>query len=96
MIGLDYLLGPTQEIVIAGDPQDRTTREMITHLQQKFLPFKILLLRPDGEAGREIFSLCPFLEAMKPGKDGVSVYICEGYSCKTPVTKFADLQRALS
>ena len=96
MIGLDYLLGPTQEIVIAGDPQDRTTREIITYLQQKFLPFKILLLRPDGEAARGIFSLCPFLEAMKPGKDGVSVYICEGYSCKTPVTKFADLQRALS
>ena len=29
MIGLDYLLGPTQEIVIAGDPEERATREMI-------------------------------------------------------------------
>ncbi len=96
MIGLDYLLGPTQEIVIAGDPKNRDTREMITHLQRKFLPFKVLLLRPDGEGAREIYSLCPFLEAMKPGKEGVSIYICEGRSCKAPVSKLADLQTALS
>jgi hypothetical protein len=33
MIGLDYLLGPTHEIVIAGDPKNRYA-EMITHLQR--------------------------------------------------------------
>jgi uncharacterized protein YyaL (SSP411 family) len=96
MIGLDFFLGPTREIVIAGNPEGRTVREMVTYVQQAFLPFKILLLRPDGEAGRDISSLCPFLEAMKPGKEGASVYICEGYSCKTPVSSLSELQTALS
>jgi uncharacterized protein YyaL (SSP411 family) len=96
MIGLDFLLGPTQEIVVVGNPEDESTREIITYVQQKFLPFKILLLRPEGDRGQEISSLCPFLEAMKPGPQGLSVYLCEGYSCKSPITHFADLKAALS
>ena len=96
MSGLDFFLGPTREIVIAGNPEERTTREMITYAQRTFLPFKILLLRPDGEAGREISGLCPFLEAMGPGKGGTSAYICEGYSCKAPIASLAELQTALS
>jgi len=96
MVGLDFFLGPTREIVIAGNPEERTTREMVACVQQAFLPSKILLLRPDGGAGREISSLCPFLEAMKPGKGGACVYICEGYSCKTPIASLTELQTALA
>jgi len=96
MIGLDFLLGPTQEILIAGDPQNPAVREAMAYLQQKFLPFKVLLFWPHGEAAREISTLCPFLQAVMPPEEGVSIHICEGYSCKTPIKNFADLQTAIS
>jgi hypothetical protein len=96
MIGLDFFGGPTREIVIAGNPEDRVTREMVAHVQRTFLPFKILLLRPDGEAGRQIASLCPFLENMRPGKEGATAYVCEGYSCRAPITSISQLRTALS
>jgi uncharacterized protein YyaL (SSP411 family) len=95
MIGLDFLLGPTQEIVVAGQPENESTQEIIIYLQKKFLPFKILLLRPEGERGREISSLCPFVEEMKSGPQGFCVYLCEGYACKIPITRLADLKAAL-
>jgi uncharacterized protein len=95
MTGLDYYLGPAQEIVIAGNPEEGAAREMAAQVREKFLPFKILLSKPGGEAGREISALCPFLEGMDPGREGVSVFICEGYSCKKPVSSPAELQAAL-
>jgi uncharacterized protein len=96
MIGLDFLLGPTREIVVAGDPENEPTRQAVKYVQQKFLPLKVLLLRPEGDRGREISSLSPFLEAMKPGPQGFSVYLCEGRSCQSPIMHFADLKAALS
>ncbi len=96
MIGIDFLLGPTQEIVVVGGSEEEATREIIRYLHREFLPFKILILRPKGEESREISALCPFLEAMQPGPKGPSVYLCEGYSCKTPLTDLASLRAALS
>jgi uncharacterized protein YyaL (SSP411 family) len=96
MIGLDFLLGPTQEIVVVGNPEEESTREVVRYLQQEFLPFKVLLLYPPGKGGQEICSLVPFLESMPPKGPGAAVYLCEAHSCKTPITDLASLKTALA
>jgi uncharacterized protein YyaL (SSP411 family) len=96
MVGLDFMVGPSQEIVIAGDPALDTTRAMVNFIQRSFLPNKILLLRAQGPMGKRLASLAPFLASMRPMDGGPTVYVCEGYACKTPISDMDTLKAALN
>ena len=92
---LDFLLGPGQEIVIAGGPATKTTLEMVRAVQKKFLPHKVLLFRPQGPVGNRLFSSSPFVEAMVPVNQQPTVYVCEQYTCQAPITDVGDLEKIL-
>lgn len=96
LISVDFMIGPSQEIVIAGDPAEKTTREMTAVVHQMFLPNKVLLLQSGGEAGKRLSALSPFVAGMNPIDGKTVVYLCEGYACKTPLTDVAALKAALS
>jgi len=95
LIAVNFMLGPSQEIVIAGDPGLEESREMIAFVQQSFLPNKVLLLKPEGEGGRRLSTLSPFVEAMQPLNKRPTAYLCENYACKAPLTDLAALKAAL-
>ncbi len=92
---LDFYLGPSQEIVLVGDPDGETTQAMTAVIQQRFQPNKVFLFRAEDDTGKKIGVLCPFLEGMKTIGRKATVYLCEGYSCKTPLTDLAALREAL-
>jgi uncharacterized protein len=92
---LDFYLGPSREIVLAGDPNWETSRAMAAEIQQRFLPNKVLLFRAEGEAGRSLASLCPFVEGMHAIGQKTTAYLCEGYACKTPLTDPTALRPSL-
>jgi uncharacterized protein YyaL (SSP411 family) len=96
MLGaLDFMIGPGQEIVIAGDPAQVGTQAMVRAIHKKFLPNKVLLLRAQGPADKRLVSLSPFVEAMRPVNQQPMVYVCEQYACKTPIKDVAELESAL-
>jgi uncharacterized protein YyaL (SSP411 family) len=90
------MIGPSREIVIAGDPSSDGTQAMLRTVQKMFLPNKVLALRSDGEEGRRLASLAPYTEGLGPVGDQPATYICEGYACKRPVTDLANLQAELT
>jgi uncharacterized protein YyaL (SSP411 family) len=92
---LDFYLGPGQEIVLAGDPGWETSRAMTAAIQQKFHPNKILLFRAEDDTGEKLAALCPFVKGMKSIGQKATAYLCEGYSCKTPLTDPSALWAAL-
>jgi uncharacterized protein YyaL (SSP411 family) len=92
---LDFYLGPSQEIVLVGDPDWETTRSMIAAIQRKFQPNKVLLFRGEDDTGKKLADFCPFVEGMKSIGRKATVYLCEGYSCKTPLTDLTSLREAL-
>jgi uncharacterized protein YyaL (SSP411 family) len=92
---LDFYLGPSQEIVLVGDPNEETTRAMTAVIQQRFQPNKVFLLRAEDDTGKKLEVLCPFVEGMKTISRKATVYLCEGYSCKTPLTDLPALREAL-
>jgi uncharacterized protein YyaL (SSP411 family) len=92
---LDFYLGPSQEIVLVGDPNGETTRAMTAAIQQRFHPNKIFLFRAEDDTEKKLADLCPFVEGMKSIGRKATVYLCEGYSCKTPLTDLAALRGAL-
>ncbi|MEA3386123.1 MAG: thioredoxin domain-containing protein, partial [Thermodesulfobacteriota bacterium] len=95
LVALDFMVGPSQEIVIAGDPDLETTRAMLNVVQRRFLPNKVLLVRPDGAEGKRLATLSPFVEPIHSVDHQLTVYLCEQYSCKKPITKVSELKTVL-
>jgi len=84
LIALDFMIGPSQEIVV-GDPSLTNTQAMIHAVQRRFLPNKVLLVQLQGTAGKQLASLSPFVEAMSSINNQPTAYVCENYTCKTPI-----------
>jgi uncharacterized protein YyaL (SSP411 family) len=93
---LDFMVGPSFEIVIAGDPALEATMAMIAVVQNMFLPNKVLLLRPEGEESKRLSSLAPFVELLRPIDQQPTVYVCEQYACKSPITDVSNLKLAIN
>ena len=92
---LGFMIGPSQEIVIAGDPGLETTQAMVDIIRSKFLPNKVVLLHPDGSDGKRLVAISPFLREMVSAGNQPTVYVCEQYACQTPIQDGRELISAL-
>jgi uncharacterized protein len=92
LVALDFMIGPSQEIVIAGDPSSETMWDMLNVFRGKFLPNKVVLMRPDGEEGKRLATLSPFVEPMHSVDNQPTFYLCEQYSCKKPINRISELK----
>ena len=95
LTAVDFIAGPTQEIVIAGDPNHKNTQTMIRAVQEKFLPNKVVLLHNDGTDGKRLEALSPFVQGLVPVNQEPSAYVCKQYSCRFPVTEVEKLDSLL-
>ena len=70
---------------------------MIEAIYQRFIPNKVIVFRPREESeAQEIISLIPFLKNQLPLEGKTTVYVCENYTCKFPVTTREELEQILS
>ncbi len=93
---LDMSLGPSQEIVIAGDPAAEGTRKMLRAVQSRFLPRAVLILHPaDAKDAAAIEALTPFVKAQQPLEGKPTAYVCENHVCRLPTTDPAQLTTLL-
>lgn len=91
---LDFLIGPTQEIVIAGDSDKEQTRRMTNMIHSIYLPNSIILYNGNDD-DRRIDDIVPFIKN-KIAIDGQpTVYVCRDYVCNKPVNDKSDLEKLL-
>ncbi len=96
LMAFDFALGPSREIVIAGDLNDTKAQEMIRLVFSRFLPNQAVLFHPlTPEVARQIEALSPFLKAQLPLEGRATAYVCENYICKLPVTGTEALEKLL-
>jgi uncharacterized protein YyaL (SSP411 family) len=96
LTALNFWLGPTQEIVIAGNRQSNYTQTMIGLVRGKFLPNAVVLLHEEGEAGRTIEEFSPFMKGQTAIDNKATAYLCENYVCKRPVNDIEELKKLLA
>jgi len=96
LFAVDFMTGPSREIVIAGDPERPETLEMIRAVHERFLPRATLLLRPPGQPGERIRDMAPYLRSMEAGGAAAAAFVCERYACRQPVTDPEALREALN
>ncbi|MBW1896102.1 MAG: thioredoxin domain-containing protein [Deltaproteobacteria bacterium] len=95
LIALDFMVGPSREIVIAGDAGHKVTQAMIDVVHKKFLPNKVVLLRLGGNQGERLSALSPFLKDMASANKAPRAYVCEAYTCQAPIKDAAKLASTL-
>lgn len=91
---INFGLGPSFEIVIAGKKQEHNTQQMLRELNRHFIPNKVVILNdPDDKSIQE---LAPYTkqQTMRDGK--ATVYICQNYSCEQPVTDPEEMAEKLT
>ncbi len=84
LCAVDYLKGPSREIVIAG-PEPETLLRVV---RSRFLPNKVVALA-DGRAK------IPLLEGRTAVGGKAAAYVCENRVCQRPVTDPAELEKLL-
>ncbi len=85
LVGLDFIVGPSREIVIAGDPKANDTQAMLTALWSRFEPNKVVVMRPIGD-GSKIAKIAEYTEGQHSLDGKATAYVCQNYACQLPTT----------
>jgi uncharacterized protein YyaL (SSP411 family) len=92
---LDFQIGPSFEVVIAGDLSASDTQKMIRDLERAFVPNKVVLYRPADVQRPEIAELAPFTLVQTSVDGKATAYVCRDYACQLPVTDSDEMLRLL-
>jgi uncharacterized protein len=85
LCGLDYLLGPSADVVIAGRKSDVTAGKMIRIIRGAYLPSLTLHFRTPASSDT-LAAVAPFTRTMTATGGRTTAYICSGRACSAPVT----------
>lgn len=92
--GVSFGLGTAYEIVIAGRIGASDTTALNNELSSHFIPHKVVILNdPEDEI---IHKLAPYTKEQGMKEEKATVYICQNYSCKQPVTTQEEMASLLS
>ncbi len=91
LCALDYALGPTYEVALAGSLGDEGLKEMLAAIRIRFLPNKAVVL----VSGSEIVNVAPFTRDLVPVKGKAAAYVCSDHVCQLPATSAAELMALL-
>jgi len=78
---LDFIVGPSQEIVLSG----RDVSAMKRVVFSRFAPNKVVVHRPPGDAP-PIVKIAPYTAAQRAIRGKATAYVCTNSICRLPVT----------
>jgi uncharacterized protein YyaL (SSP411 family) len=93
---LDFRLGPTQEIIIAGDADEPDVKRMLNIIHGTFLPNTIVLLHQPDKADSALYNIVPFIKSQTAIEGKATAYVCENYACKEPVNDISVFENLIA
>jgi hypothetical protein len=79
-------LGPSQQVVIAGETDETGTLAMMGAIRSHYLPLLSIHALTSAFRRDEIAKVVGFVEWMVPVEGRATAYVCSGKSCAVPVT----------
>jgi hypothetical protein len=95
LVALDLAVGPSEELVIVGDPGASDTRALLEVASEGFHPRRSVLLKPPGDAGRAISRLAPYTRSFELLDGRASAWLCRDFTCEMPVSSPDELRALL-
>ncbi|WP_252315347.1 thioredoxin domain-containing protein [Sinobaca sp. H24] len=84
---LGALVASSKEVVILSSMEDEETKYIVDTLQEDFHPNVTFLVAEEAE---ELQPAVRFIKGYKKLENSTTIYVCENYSCHTPVTSAAE------
>ena len=92
LCALDFYLSEPKEIAIVGDADSHEVRSFVSEVYSRYLPNKVLALKPTDGAWPESIRL---LADRSMVDDKPTVYVCRNYTCLLPATTAEELAERL-
>ncbi|MCK8518680.1 thioredoxin domain-containing protein [Methanoculleus sp. 7T] len=86
LTGLEFMLGPNFEVIVAGAPGAEDTRAMIRAVRSRYTPDAVVLFRPSDEEEPEITKVAGFTRDIVAIEGKATAYVCTNYACDIPTT----------
>lgn len=94
IVGVDFKLGPSFEVVVVGNPESEDTVKMIDSLNKPFIPNMVTILK-DPETSDELDNINESLTLKKTIEGKSTAYVCASGSCKIPTTSVEEMLRLM-
>ena len=97
LVALELALAEPRTVVLAGDPAAGDFRALVATLSATLGPRRAILAADGGAGQAWLATRRPYLAAMQPAGGRATAYVCENFTCQSPVTDARELaQRLLS
>jgi hypothetical protein len=83
--GLDFAIGPSVEVIIAGHRNSADTGDILRALDSRFDPSKVVLLRDESNT-EALAAVAPFTASQPMIEGRATAYVCVGHACALPTT----------
>ena len=93
--GLDFVLGPSYEVVIAGPEGSKDSVDMIRALFTPFMPNKVIVFRPSNQESPDIDSISPFVRNQGSLDGKTTAHVCLNRTCLKPTTSIQEMMNML-
>jgi uncharacterized protein YyaL (SSP411 family) len=85
LLGVDFILRPGQEVVIAADPEKTEAQQMLAALNLNFAPHKVALVKSNQNAER-LAKFAGYTDGLQLVKGKATAHVCKGFACKEPTS----------
>jgi hypothetical protein len=92
---LDTIIGPLQDVVIAGKQDADDTGILIRALHDHYFPHIVVICRSPGAVSDKLNIIAPFTQDMHAMGGKATAYICSGHTCASPTTESARMLELL-
>ena len=82
----EFANAPTRQIVVASSKDDPLRRDMLNQINDRYLPNKILVLLDGSESQQRLSEMNPFFASIPVVDNRTTVYVCQDYVCRLPVS----------
>jgi uncharacterized protein len=95
LCALELALESPRHAVIAGNPAEPDFRALASVLHERLGPRRLLLAADGGEGQSWLATRAPWLTEMRPQGGRATVFVCEDFACRAPVSDPAELRHTL-
>jgi uncharacterized protein YyaL (SSP411 family) len=86
LCAVDQAVGPSQEVVVVGNPDKDDSRAMLRALETGYFPNAIVLFKNENGRTGDDPALFPFTAGMHTLNGRATAYVCRNQTCQLPVT----------
>ncbi len=94
LVALLFSKYPVRQIIISVGENINEAKKVLDIINKKYNPFTISVLY--SHLNKELKNICPSIEEYIAIRGKVTVYVCENFTCKEPITNMKLLKKILS